>query len=1647
MVKKFVCLFVMTMAMLLSSQTKAQDSAQRLVDLTAKSGKTTQKGLRKIKTQPSKKLSLVATQDGAVTKQKLIADKKREAVSVSKQKEKQESVLKRRAHKPTTQKTLHRQNAPRLVGEVVNENGVIVKPAEGVRKVYRRSGQALAYDPDGESWLLTEQEGQVNIVFCDDGTVYIKNLISTYISGSWVKGSLSGNTISIPTGQLVSYESNYGIPFAIYWGRREGRDFFKNEEKEVITFTINDDVISLDGSDEDNIIGVFYEQDKFAFFDNFGDYESVYTYDHDYVPLDVVTVTPPADLQTETWYTKGHTYEGSSVAFRGQIEIGFDGNDVYLHGMFSDFPDAWMHGAIDGETVTFNGLQVQGEQDGSSVYAIGYDGETLRSFEMNYDAEGGVLTSAFDLLANMSDEESYAYAWIEDITISREDPFKPIENYPYLNTFQTLDEQEAFTVIDENEDRSTWDFAYNSDDNWFARYTYNETFEADDWLISPAFHFEADKQYVLTFDTWNKAYDERIEVMVGTEAASETMSIQVVEPTDVVWEEPHGMEAKISVSESGTYYIGFHAISDADRNKIFVDNVQVDIFDLEAPAAPADFTAVQTEEKMEVTVSFTAPVAKRNGEALMTNLEKIELMRDNEVIHSFENVAPGEAITWVDNGEDLTLGIHNYYAVAYNDKGAGDKSEEVSLKIVTTLHVPYTADLTQPGTMSVFTVIDANDDACTWNWDDSYHTNYVFNTDNEGDDYLVTLPILLEAGKNYYVSINAYNGGIVERFEVMLGKEPTAEALTTTLIAPTEVTTDDEQGEEYESLFSVDETGLYYVAIHAISDADKFHLIVNNLSIVDGAQPKAPAAPTISAVADELAALKATVTVTTSKFAVDESSLSSNLTRVELLRDGQIVGSFMDVAPGEAVVFEDEPEEFGFHVYQAISYNEFGKGLKSEKLSIYVGPDIPVAVQNLTAIDGGDVVSLQWNKVGNTGENGGVVNPATVNYSVWSTTAEETWGGFYVMKDQKLAQLTDADSFDVPFNTDEGEQRMEYWIVETTNEANAEMEGNTEVVGLLVGAPYQLPLVEGFADLELHYYWETNGTVMIAGQSTDGDGSSMALLSEQEGVVYFTSGKLDLEGLKNPTLVFDVASPDIKSLTVVGSTDGGVFGILKDNIAVSDDFTQVKVPLSLLQGGRYAQIGFLADFDAVSEIDPWEGNVTELGDMLIVDNIHITDFYQNDLAIEVAAPQSVVAGKSASVSVIVSNEGENVASGFTVQLTAGEEELLSVTPKQSLASFESWTYNYNFKTSILDEAGDKEIVVRVIYDKDEKAENNEAQTVISILEPMAPVPSDLVVEKHDSNLSLSWTAPDMDGVIRVTEDFEDTNTFPEFSLGGITETNHSGALGDWTLYDGNGVECYSFSDFDVPNLGNPMAWMVFKPAYLSKEIGEAYAAHSGSQLLLSTCVADGDPIPATDHWLISPELKGNEQNISFFIRVITDSYGDESFDVLYSTTDAEVSSFEVLDNLWLSATEWTECNYTLPEGTKYFAIRHSSTDIFGLLLDDITFERSAMAPVGYNIYVDGEKVGSATDTAFDMSNVDLTSGEHSVAVTAIYAGGVESSPATTVLDITTGIDVITLMGEPVDVYTTDGRLIRRQATNLDGLKGMYMIGNKKVFVK
>ena len=43
-----------------------------------------------------------------------------------------------------------------------------------------------------------------------------------------------------------------------------------------------------------------------------------------------------------------------------------------------------------------------------------------------------------------------------------------------------------------------------------------------------------------------------------------------------------------------------------------------------------------------------------------------------------------------------------------------------------------------------------------------------------------------------------------------------------------------------------------------------------------------------------------------------------------------------------------------------------------------------------------------------------------------------------------------------------------------------------------------------------------------------------------------------------------------------------------------------------------------------------------------------------------------------------------------------------------------------------------------------------------------------------------------------------------------------------------------------------------------------------------------------------------------------------------------------------------------------------------------------------------------------------------------------------------GISLVAADGQPVDVYSLDGKLVRRQATDFSGLRGVYVIKGKKL---
>ena len=287
-------------------------------------------------------------------------------------------------------------------------------------------------------------------------------------------------------------------------------------------------------------------------------------------------------------------------------------------------------------------------------------------------------------------------------------------------------------------------------------------------------------------------------------------------------------------------------------------------------------------------------------------------------------------------------------------------------------------------------------------------------------------------------------------------------------------------------------------------------------------------------------------------------------------------------------------------------------------------------------------------------------------------------------------------------------------------------------------------------------------------------------------------------------------------------------------------------------------------------------------------------------------------------------------------------------------------------------------------------------------------------------------------------------------MGGITADEHSGAFGDWTVYDGNGIGTYGFNGTDFPNAYQPMGFIVFNPSQISEAMAETYAPHSGNQFMVSFCPAEESNAPATDHWMISPELPGTAQTISFFARVITNQYGAETFEVWASSTDNKVESFTKVADLSTDATEWTEFTADLPAGTKYFAIRHTSTDVFGLLIDDVKFSANTTATVAsFNIYYNNEKIASVEGdkTTYTVAADKVEVGTQTFGVSAVYANGAESRVTTATIEIVTGIEQIAADGKPVDVYSIDGKLIRNQAKSLDGLKGLYIVNGKKIMVK
>lgn len=250
---------------------------------------------------------------------------------------------------------------------------------------------------------------------------------------------------------------------------------------------------------------------------------------------------------------------------------------------------------------------------------------------------------------------------------------------PIGTTFGDKGEFDLFTVIDANNDavdqgtfmKETWTYADN------AVQLYTDKNKADDWFISPALALYAGYSYVVEYTVHHSTPGKhKLAINWGAAPAAEYMTETALPETVVPAGSVQVLRATISPKESGYYYIGLHATSEAGANSLYLNKFICNSAVKSTAPAPVTISSITPDPtaKLEATIKFVAPTTTANGQPLI-NLKGVKIKRDGQQVADCTDVKPGEEYTYVDNTMS-EAGMCHYYITAYNDEGSSAEATD-----------------------------------------------------------------------------------------------------------------------------------------------------------------------------------------------------------------------------------------------------------------------------------------------------------------------------------------------------------------------------------------------------------------------------------------------------------------------------------------------------------------------------------------------------------------------------------------------------------------------------------------------------------------------------------------------------------------------------------------------------------------------------------------------------------------------------------------------------------------------------------------------------------------------------------------------------------------------------------------------------------
>ena len=285
------------------------------------------------------------------------------------------------------------------------------------------------------------------VVAPDKQTYYIQNIFSQYQCGSWVKGTLLGDTIYVSTPQHIdSFEDNGGT-VDIYLRNLK---YDKLKDTYVVDSANTEAKFVMSGDTlkqvSDHLLGMTDQEGNYMLY---GDYDLMMFPNKDEV------VTAPSDLQTERYELSYKDEYGDNQ--KRLVRLALGNNDVWL-GDFSDkYPKAWVKGTRKDKRLTFANEQYLGYTDSHHIYfvtgvvvpvtdpATGETGETFElSRNIRCDDDGGTYKSENAMFTSWGKQDVNYRECFDQPRLTKFRQTEQTPSNPVIQGFQAYDNDNKY---------------------------------------------------------------------------------------------------------------------------------------------------------------------------------------------------------------------------------------------------------------------------------------------------------------------------------------------------------------------------------------------------------------------------------------------------------------------------------------------------------------------------------------------------------------------------------------------------------------------------------------------------------------------------------------------------------------------------------------------------------------------------------------------------------------------------------------------------------------------------------------------------------------------------------------------------------------------------------------------------------------------------------------------------------------------------------------------------------------------------------------------------------------------------------------------------------------------------------------------------